>query len=84
MEMDSEGKEVLVHFTGIKNNTFDVSLDLTFNITQAGTEDMMSGSEWIHPGCSLFIEDQGRNVPRTEGGGGVSPVPMTMHVLSFY
>ena len=53
-------------------------------ISLAGTEGMMSGSKWIHPGYNLFIEDQGRNVLRTEGGGGVRSVPMTLHVLSLY
>ena len=43
----------------------------------------MSGSEWIRPGCSLFIEDQGRNV-LWPAGGGVSSVPMTLHVLALY
>ena len=32
-------------------------------------EDTMSGLKWIHPGYSLFIEDQGRNVLRADGGG---------------
>ena len=45
----------------------------------------MSGSEWIRPGYNLYIEDQGRNVLRTEGGGGgVSSVTKTLHVVSLY
>ena len=34
----------------------------------------MNGSEWIHPGYNLYIEDQGRNVLRADGGGGVISV----------
>ena len=42
----------------------------------------MNGSEWIHPGYNLYIEDQGRNVLRADGGGGV--ISVLWHCMSLF
>ena len=63
VEVDHEGNEVLVHFTGNNSKYKDVKLDSLLNVScQAGMEDTTSGSEWIPLVCSRCIEDQGRIV----------------------
>ena len=58
LEVDAEGSEVLVHFTG-RVIGYLISYLVHGNNTQDGMEDTMNGLRWIPQDCNLFTGGQG-------------------------
>ena len=58
LEVDHEGCEVLVHFTGWVNLRTSYNSKVQ-NSLQGGMEDMTSGSRWTLHDCNLYTDDLG-------------------------